>query len=409
MAFQSGKLIRIAVKEESTAGEDPGDTGATTLAISPGAGLQLSRTSILPNSVRSTGLGLMPRLGSRTVQGSYTLDMTPDGLIIPLEGAMRNGWAAPLVLDETDFTSITTGTDTIVFASGSPITLGLRVGDVIRLTNHATTANNNKNLRIKDLSATTITLHIPKDNGVAVNPLTADAVADTAVEITRLAKLTNNATAPVEFSYSIEEYFQGIDQTLLFNGCKFTGFTINGAPDGMATIEFSTLGMKQQVLATGASPYFTSPTTPTGDGFVFSDARISVNGEDVAYLTAFSLSYQVNAATQAVVGSDITPAVFTNDANLSGSVSLLMENLDVFTQFDAETEVELHLLLRLPGSEPQDCLSIFVPRLKYQTPDKPIGGDGALILTAPWGSGEIRDVSGYDTTLLTICTSATLP
>jgi hypothetical protein len=406
MASQPGKLVRVAYKEMVDIATPPGASDAKVLVINPGPGLKLSKTPILPNAVRADGLGLMARHGSVSVAGSYPADIVVGGLDDLLEAAMRDSWQAPLELDEADFTSITTTSDTIVAASGSWITLGLRVGDVIRLTDHSTAANNGRNLRIKALTATTITLHRPVENGVEVNPLTANATPDTDVTITRLKKLTNNADAPVRRMFRFEQHYQGIDASQVFDGCRVVGFTITGSPDGMATIEFQMLGAKMETLEGANAPYFTSPAVPIGDGLVFSDARISVGGVDIAVATAFELTYQITAATLPVVGSQVSPDVYDNDAVLSGSFSLARQSLANVNAFVNETEFELHVLLRRPGAEPQDCLSLFVPRIKFNDNDAPLGADGPMIESAPWNSGQIRGVSGYDTTLLTMCTSS---
>jgi hypothetical protein len=407
MALQPGKLVRVAQKVEADFNVLPGASGAHVLPINPGPGLKLSKTPILPNAVRRDGLGLMARHGSVSVAGNYPMDMIVGGIDETFQAAMRGTWAASITLTQTDFTSLTTTATTIVAATGSWIALGLRVGDVIRLSGHAQAANNNKNLRIKALTASTITLHRPVENGVVVDPLVPDATPDDTVSVTRLRKLTNDATAPVRRSYTVEQYYDAIDATLLFSGVRYTGFSITGTPDGMAIVDFSALGARQEVREGADAPYFTAPTEPTGDGLVFADARISLGGTDIAVCTAFNLEYAITAATQPVVGSQITPDVFDNDANLSGSVSLIREDMERMKAFIEEDEFELHVLLRLPGAEPQACHSLFVPRIKFNDVDAPLGNDGAMIETANWNSGQIRGVTGYDTGLLTMCSSFT--
>lgn len=406
MALQPGKLVAVVYKEETDLNVRPTATGATTLIPNPGPGLKLAKTPILPNAIRSDGLGLMARHGSIQVTGSYPADLTVGGMDLLLEAAMRDTWQPALPLTSYEVGAITTTADTIVAATGSWIASGLRVGDVVRLSGSATAGNNSRNLRIKALTDTVITLHRPVENGVEVDPLTLNAVPDAAFTLTRLKKLTNNATAPVRRSFGFEQYYAGIDGSQYFGGCRVTGFTITGTPDGMATIEFTVLGCSMDTLEGSEAPYYQTPAVPVGDGLVFSDARISVGGEDIAVATAFELTYEITAATQPVVGSAVTPDVFDNDANLSGSFSLIRKDLENVKAFVDETEFELHVLLRLPGAEPQDCLSLFVPRIKFNDNDAPLGGDGPMIESAPWNSGQIRGVTGYDTTLLTLCTSA---
>src|SRR6185295_9102543 len=86
-------------------------------------------------------------------------------------------WSTALALSESDFTSLTIASNVITLGGGSPISLGLRVGDVIRLTNMSVAGNNSKNLRIIALDATTIT--------IAAGDTLANNSVDSACNITR--------------------------------------------------------------------------------------------------------------------------------------------------------------------------------------------------------------------------------
>ncbi|TIL83592.1 MAG: hypothetical protein E5Y76_02090, partial [Mesorhizobium sp.] len=88
------------------------------------------------------------RHGLQKTAGAYISELSLGGFDDILEAVMRGTWSsANLQLTQADFTSITTGANTIVFAAGSPISLGVKVGDVWRLTNHSSAANNSINLR----------------------------------------------------------------------------------------------------------------------------------------------------------------------------------------------------------------------------------------------------------------------
>lgn len=400
MSLQSAKNVIVNFKPESAFNTPPGATAATTLRFTPSAGLNLKTATIRSNEQRSDALQTMGRNGSRMVDGTYGAEVSLASHDSIYEAVVRGTWEAALVITEVTagLTSITTTATTIVAAAGSWLTAGLRIGDVIRLTGHSTPANNGVNLRIRALTATVITLH-----GTA--PLVLDASADVTFTITRGKKLRNPAT-PTKRTFYIEQNNVDIDSSQLFGGCRFTGFKLTGTPDGVAALEFTVLGASSENVTGAAAPYFTSATTFNTVPLVFADARISVGGVDIAIATAFELTYAINAATQPVVGSVTSPDVFDNDATLAGSFSLIREDFDNLNAFINETEFELHILLTEPESEPKDYVSVYVPRIKFTGIDAPLGGDGAMIESAPFQCGAQAATGGYDATMITLCTSA---
>nr|MBA3890489.1 hypothetical protein [Gemmatimonadaceae bacterium] len=318
MATQIGTNIIVGYKVEGTINTPPGATGAKQLRFTPGAGLALSKADIRSNEVRNDGLSSMGRHGSRMVQGSYGGELAVGAFDELLEAVMRSTWVAAVAITNATMTSITTTTSTIVAAAGSWLTQGVRVGDIVRLTGHSTTANNSKNLRVLAVTATTIT--------VPTGDLTADAVADASFTLTILRKVKNGAT-PVRRSFYFDEYNQDIDQSEVFGGNRIVSMKITGQPDGMALIEFGVMGLSSDTLATAASPYFTTPTLNTATALVFADAKIRFNGVDIGIGTGFELTYQIGAGVQPVIGSTAGRDVSDAAARLAGSLSLIREDL----------------------------------------------------------------------------------
>jgi len=395
MANQTGRNMYVALKAESTFNTEPSPlTGAEILRINPSPGLKQARPPITPGEVRKDMLTPMARLGSRSVSGSYAGDLYVNAWDTLIGAVLRATWTAAVALTSSEMTSITTTTSTIVAAGGSWLTEGVRVGDIVRLTGCTTTANNNINLRVTGVTTSTIT--------VAGTPLTADASADSGFTLTILRKISN-PTTPVRTSYYIEQYYQDIDQSQLFGGCRVVGMTLRGQPDGMATVEFRFLGASM-TTETSSAPVYDTPTLNTENALVFTDALIGLDGTDITTLTAFELNVNLGGATLPVIGSNYTPDVFDDELVLTGSISGLRQNMDFVTAFDAETEYELNILLQDATGTPRKAFGLFVPRIKLTDVDAPLGQDGAMIETRPWASGIQESASGYDQTMLTICT-----
>jgi hypothetical protein len=175
----------------------------------------------------------------------------------------------------------------------------------------------------------------------------------------------------------------------------------------MALLEVTWVGADLNPLATGSSPFYTSPTLTTTIGLSWTDATIRLAGADIVTLTGFDLTLDMRGATQPVIGAVVTPDVFLNNATLTGNVSAVRKDLSNITAFISETEFEFSALLVAPMAEPKDFISLFVPRLKFMSsPDETLGNDNAMIESMGWEAGDKEIVTGYDDTMILIETSA---
>ena len=402
MASQSGKNIQVAMRVETAFNTAVTTaTGFTQIRLTGSPGLSQKKALINSAEVRSDGLHTIARHGSQHIEGSFNGEMSVGGHDKIYEAAMRGTWATATTFTQAGSASLVSVaasvSNVINFGGGSIITQGLRVGDIFRIT--GSTLALAVNLRAKTVAAASVQCY-----GA---PFAAIATATTTFTMTILRKLINPAT-PTKRSFKVEKYNTDIDLSQQFNGVKWTGFAIKGTPEGMAEVTFNALGASVSMIATAASPTFSSPTLPTGAPLVFADAVISQNGVDLAVATAFDLTYALTAKTEPVVGTSFSPDVFDNDASLEGTISVIRQDLANFTAFNAESTFDLHILLTVPGTAPLDCISIFVPYCKFTDVTGPLGADGAIIDTMKWTAGKKEGFSttGYDDTLLTICTSA---
>jgi hypothetical protein len=397
---QSGQNVSVRYKVEGTLNTAPGDTGAKVFPIT-GGGLGLTRTLIEDPSIRDDGQSGMARLGSGKVAGSYSGVLRCWAYDELLQAVLRSTWTAATAITVDAGAALTSfevlSTSTFQFAgTTTPIAAGLRVGDVGRFTNMSNAANNNINTVVKSISGSVVTVH--------GTPLTIQA-ADTAATFTILKKLKHAAT-PTNRTFYFEEYNADIDLSEVFGGCAIDSVKITGGPDAMAMIEFGIVGLSSTSLITSASPYYTSPTAYTTIGLTLADATLRWGGSTVVDLTAFEVSLSLSGSTLPTIGSVLGP--FENNAKVSGSISGVRGDLAAAAAVANETEFEFHALLIEPESEPKDCISIYIPRIKLANVSKSLGSSGPLIETRPFtvGKKEGAAATGFDETMLTICTSA---
>lgn len=399
--YQSQSNAVVAYKVQSGLGSQASGSGGTQLRVAGGAGANLTKAATESNEVRNDGMRIRGRHGTQKTTGAWSAEASLGSHAPIIQAVMRDTWdVSDLALTESDFTSLAIASNVITLGSGNPISLGLRVGDVIRLTNLATSANNSKNLRIIGLTSSTITI-------AAADTLT-DETADTACTITRPKKIIQSGTL-VKRYYTIDEYDADIDQSTVLTDFVWGSIKFSMQPNGLLLADPGGMGTGQiDALATGSSPLLTSPTATSGVPFSVVDATIRVNGTDVVDLTSFDLTIDIAPAAPDVFGSGAikySPDVFTGQMAVSMNLSALRKSLTYLSDFIAETQYSLHVLAVENESEPKDFLSIYVGNFT-------LGGNTRSALSKAGGPltetisipaalvGKDTTGSGYDATMI---------
>lgn len=404
--YQTSAAVLVAIQEETVRGVKATDSAgsAKQLRIFQSPGIDPERTWIESEENRADGTTAPGRAGSWKPTASYNGPVTVGGAMDDVFRAiLRQAWTASSAITAVQMTSITTTTTTIVAAGGSWLTQGVRVGDVIRLTGHSSTANNDKNLRV--VSVTASTLGVRGTGSTSETPLIADAVADASFTVTVLKHLVTGTT-PLAITHTIDQYGTVIDQSMVGVGMRVTGLRISAQPDRPVTYTLTYAGMGVEVLASAASPYFTTPTVTTGVFLSLNGSVLRYNGADVANFTGFDLNFELPSEHVAVGGSDTSPDVFPSRLRVTGSVSMLRSSLANVTLQGAETQFEGHILLEEPGALPRGCYGIFLPRLQVRKANADAGGGtGALVETVDLAIMPRDAATGYDASVVTIASS----
>jgi hypothetical protein len=251
------------------------------------------------------------------------------------------------------------------------------------------------------LAVTSLTITVP--------PATFTTLVATATGTLTILKKLKNAAAgtPTRQSFTVEQYDEDIDLTELFLGCRIVTVKISCKPGSEATISTSLLGMDRTILTTGTSPWFTSPSVTTGIAMAADDAVITYNGAVVATFTGMDLTFTIAASGAAVLGTFVSPDIFDNLLSVTGTITALRSDLSNPILYDAETEFGVSILLKELMAAPQNCLSVFLPRVKLAGVSAPVGGTtGPKIETLTLMVGPKVAVAGFDGTNATFCSSA---
>lgn len=409
--YQSQSNGYIAFKAQSAKGSIASGGSGFVLRSAGGPGGKLTKNVYGSNEVRRDGMRSRGRHGQRRTAGTYLVEVSLDNMDSLYEAVFQGTWANVLTVTEATSggpASITTTTSTIVGNTGSWITVGFRVGDVVRLTGFATSANNSKNLRITGLTATVMTV---------AETLTLDAAPDSSFTITRPGQklICPAAGAAVKTYFTVEEYDGDLDKTEVFYDVIFHSLKFTMAPDAIMICEVGWTGTGAMTPLTGASaPTFTSPTESTGVPLACVDATVRYSSTDFVDLTSWDLMIDRGAAVPSVVGSVYSPDVFTGNMAVGMNFGMLRSDYTKMDDFIAETALTFHVLAVENESEPKDFISLFVPNFTLGGVDKSAlskeAGPRTQTIAIPSdlvGIDTTGTATGYDSTMCKLHVSNT--
>ena len=371
MPTASGINKIVSYKKETNFGVLPAASGAQTIRRVSSA-FNLSKETYQSEEIRTDYQLSDFRHGVRSVEGNVSGELSAGTYADFLASALARNWTAatPSALGSTTI-ALAGGTYTITRTTGSYLTDGVRVGNVIRLTGFAT-ANNNKNLLIIALTATAAT--VIALNG---NTLTPETVASGGAYTVTGKSTYAPTTGHTDDSYSFEAWYSDINQSEVYTGNKVNTVGIALPATGLTTVELSFMG--QDLKQRGVTQYFTSPTAQGTNGiFAAVNGALIVNGAPVALVTAANININRNLTSEAVVGSNIKPELYEGRIIVDGDFSTLYQDGTFAGYFDTEAEISLVIALTANSSANSEFMSFTLPRLKLSTDTKDDGEKGIV-------------------------------
>ena len=365
MAIAKGISKQVAIKKETTYGTLAGASGARLLRRVT-SDFNLAKETYQSNEIRTDYQMADFRHGVRSVEGSLSAEFSPGSYSDLFAAALAKAFVAGVAITGAGITIAAAGTQyTLTRGTGSYLTDGFKVGDVVRIT-LATGLNAdslNKNLLITALTATVATVSV-------LNGTTMTAAAGTTVSISVTGKKTFvPQTGHTSDSFTVEEFYSDIAQSEVFTGCKVNTIGVSIPTSGMSTLDFGFMG--KDLAQTGTSQYFTTPTA-LGTSGVFAGVNgvVVFNGTPVALITDASVNINRNIANATVLGSNSIAEAFDGRCIVDGSISLYFVDAVAKDTFKNETEVSLIFTLTTNNTAASDFVSITIPRAKINSASK---------------------------------------
>ena len=379
-AYASGTMLANAQPDVTV---EPGATGGricrrVSTSIVLGKDTYTSAEILRTRQIRDF------RHGTERVQGNISGELSPATYFDFIQAVHRDNPISAisdtLTLTQADLTSVVSdnATSKFTFAGGNPVTSGLRVGQLIRFTGLATTANNAVNFVITGFGGTS-----NREVSVFPPPVT-DASADTSFSLVRPGKSTIvPVSGHVRRKIAVELYNEDLDYARLYTELRATGYSMALPATGMATIETMFMGRGLTEFEGVNAPFFTAPADETTTGIAAAvNGFIRINGVNAGVITDFSISFETNPEAPAVVGQDFVPEVSMGRANVTGNITALLDGGSWIGYFRDEDEIEIITRLDNTSDLNSPAMVIYLPRIKLTQADISNAGEGLQTITS---------------------------
>ena len=348
--------------------------------------INLTKDTYQSNEIRSDQQIADFRHGSKQVTGTLSAELSAGTYKDFLQSVLRKDFVAISSLTAAAVT-IVASTGVITFQTGNPLTGGIKIGNVVRITvGSVNAANLNKNLLVTGVTASTLTVKTLNGSALADN-----ATSVTGVTIAIPGKYTYvPETAQTQDYYTVEHWFSDVAQSEVYSDIVQTNAQVKIPANGMATIDFPLVGLN---VSTGTSQVLTSPTAITTGGVTAGvNGLLLVAGTPVAIVT--SIDFDVNgnvAVADAVVGSLTRPDVFQGTVGATGTFSAYFTDATFRDYFINETEVSIVVALTTDSTATADFVSFTMSRVKVGGADVT---DGASGLTRTFPFTALKNTAG---------------
>lgn len=377
---------------------DPGATGGQVLRhVSHNLGL--AKDNYRPNEKRQDAQQVMGKHGSRTVPGTINGFLSPGTHAIPFAAVMRDTWAAPIALDETELTSVAFDAvaKTATFGGGDPVALGLGVGKIIEF---AATASNNGKFVVIGISGA-------NNRVVTVYPEPVTEAADTAFTATVAPTLVNPPTKAdrTDYKAAIEVHNPDIDLSRLYTELRFSGFDLTVGVNANVGLNFNVLGRNRKTLTGVSAPYFTAPAAETTTDIPTAmQGLLLADGVVIGVATGLNLKVDLGAeAAKAINPDGLVAGILLGEFMCTGDFTVFLSDGVMLNAYDNETEMSLLAFLPSDNTPSAPASAFFLPRVKINSNNESEVNKAKAIQCQFEAGRYVGNAPGVASTTLQIC------
>ena len=286
--------------------------------------------------------------------------------------------------------------------TGSYLTDGYKVGQVIRITGAGIAAANiNKNLLI--ISVTALVMQVKVINNTTMTPESGIATyVCTVVGKTTFAPQTGHT----KDYYTVEEWYSDLAKSETFTDCRVAQIAVGLPAAGNSTVAVDMVGLARVL---GSAQVLTAPAL-TATGIMTADnGTIFIGGNIMQFATGCNFTISNGAVNAgAVIGQNAGQDVTSGILQVSGTFTAQFSDTTIQALYNGETPTSLVVVSPSDQSNTADVISFCFSRIKL-TGDAPDDSEKAIVRTYPF-TAEVNMAGGagtqYDQTILSINDSA---
>ena len=334
--MSNSSRVRLALVGESTFGTTP-SSAMLELRFSSQS-LRDTVTSVPTNNIRDDANVEDTSKVARSVAGTIGCDIYPDadGALFELfRLGMRSTYDAEVTESEGDGDcNLVAGGKTFTHATSFT---GLEVGDIIKISDAANSADNGFALVSALSGSSTQTITVQR----AANFAGSDAVT-----VKRMQRIKNGTT---QASASIEVGRLDVDLHQKFSGCVVSGFTLNLVDGQILQGTFDIVGQQSTRSGTAHSSGFTAANTNAVLD-PLDVQTVTINGSEYP-VQALSLTVNNNIAARRNVGDEGPQSMRRGRFMVTGSISAYFDSFQSLTEFVNDTSVNLFVVIQDESNE----------------------------------------------------------
>jgi hypothetical protein len=373
MPISKGVAKRVAYKKESTWGTLAGATGAKYIRRVT-SNFNLMKETYESAEINTSYQIVDMRHGVRSADGALNGELSPSSYADFMAAVVAKDFAVGGTASAVSMTVAVSGNYfTLTRSTGSYITDGFYVGNVVRMTGAGlNVANVGNNALIVSMTALALTVLV-----LSSTPMVAEGPIAT-VTVTATGKQTfAPLTGHTNDSFTFEEFYSDIAQSEVYTGMKVGSMAVQLPATGLVTCDFSLMG--KNLEQTGTSQYFTSPTNAGTNGILASvSGALVVNGTPVALITSMDFTVDRGLEAANVVGSNFAADIFTGRIRVNGNFSTYFQDAVFRNYFDAENTISLVVALSVGKGKTDDVISFTMPKVKVGSATKSDSENGIV-------------------------------
>lgn len=366
----NGSRHSMAYVAEATYGVTPNNPAFKPVRHTS-ASLALSKELLESEELRSDRQSTDVRHGAFQIGGDVGIELSYGSYDDLLEALQGGTWSTE---HDTGDTTLSAAVGSFARTTGSFVTDGFAVGDIVDSSGFATAGNNG---RFVVSAVVALTL--------SVTPLQGQTMAiEAAAAARRVISREGVKTGTTRRSFSFERNFGDIlaaDKPYhRFTGVEINSLELQIAANAMTTGTFGVVGKGMstaQAILAGAT-YAAATTTSPLDSFT---GILTEGGSAIAVITEITLTVENGLEPRFVVGSKESLQPSIGRSMVSGQITAYFENSTLLDKFINETESSIEFTLPDAAG---NVYRIFLPRVKYNGGQPDVSGEGPVTLSMPF-------------------------